>query len=361
MTTMPTLAITPTAAPPRALPRRFPLRLFSHELAVLLDAGIPLLEALQTLREKEASRQVAAAIGALTDRLREGLPLSAGLRSQPQAFDTLFIATVEASERTGQLSTALRRHADYLAWTETLRAKLVGAAIYPAMLVAAGVAVLVFLLVFVVPRFAGLLEGFRGELPFASRALLALGTVGGEHPWAVIGAALALLAAPWLAWRSVPLRDALARWSWRWPVLGPQLRLLQLALLYRTVSLLLAAGVPLVSSLQACRPLLNSALGSALAAATQAVRDGARLSDSLDAQGLCTPVSLRMVRVGERTGELGPMLERAAAFHDEALLRMAELLTRVVNPLLMLVMGVVVGAVVVLMYLPIFQLAEQVQ
>jgi len=339
----------------------FPLRSFSHELAVLLDAGIPLLEAVVTLREKEAAPRVAAALAALADALREGLPLSAGLRRRPEAFGPLFVAAVESSERTGQLAVALRRHADFLQWAQGLRAKLVGAAVYPALLLLAGLAVMVFLLTFVVPRFAGLLDVYRGELPLASRALMAVGAFGGEHPWAVVAAALALVALPVLALQSPACRAALRRAASGLPVIGGQLRLLELATLYRTASLLLGAGVPLVQALHTCEPLLAPDARAALQRAGLAVSQGARLSDSLDAESLTTPVSLRMVRVGERTGELGPMLERAAAFYDEQLLRLADLAGRVINPVLMLVMGVVVGAVVVLMYLPIFQLAEQVQ
>jgi general secretion pathway protein F len=357
------ISVDAAPAPARALlaPARFPLRLFSQELAVLLDAGIPLLESLVTLREKESAPRVAEALGAVIDALRDGEPLSAGLKRAPQAFTPLFIATLEASERTGQIATALRQQAAYLAWSETLRTRLVAAAIYPAMLIVAGMAVMLFLLLFVVPRFAALLEGFQDDLPWASRALLMLGQAGAAHPVLAVVVAIGVVAAPLLAWRSPALRDSLLRSMWRWPLIGERLRLLELAKLYRTAGMLLGAGVPAVASLLTCAPLMNEGLRAALQRATEAVRTGARLSASLDAEALTTPVSLRMLRVGERSGELGTMFERAAAFYDEELVRLAELVTRVVNPLLMLVMGVMIGAVVVLMYLPIFQLAEQVQ
>lgn len=338
----------------------FPLRLFSQELAVLLDAGIPLLEALRTLREKESAVGVARVLDALIAGVRDGRSLSFSAGQQP-AFGPLFIATVEASERTGQLALALRRHAGYLAWVEGLRGKLVQAAVYPAMLLAAGLAVLLFLLLFVVPRFAGLLDGMQGDLPWASSALLTLGAVAGGHPWWVLAAALAALAVPWLGWRQPSVRRVLGAQARRLPWIGPRMRLLALATLYRTTGMLLAAGVPLVASLGTAAGVLGGPARAALGEATARVRAGGRLSDALDAAGLCTPVSLRMIRVGERTGQLGDMLERAAAFHDEALANSAELAARVVNPLLMLAMGVVIGGVVVLLYLPIFQLAEQVQ
>lgn len=343
--------------------RRFPLRLFSRELAVLLHAGIPLLEGLVTLREKESSPTVAATLGAVVAALQTGQPLSAALRSQPQAFDALFIAVVESAERTGQTERALREHAAYLASVEDLRSKLVSASIYPAMLIVAGTAVVLFLLLFVMPRFAGLLEGTAGgaaSLPAASRWLIDIGRASGAHPWATIALGVALLCAPVLAWRDERVRNALTGRLWRLPLLGPKLHLLALAQFYRTGSMLLGAGVPLVPALHAARGVIAARLRPALDAATQTVTQGERLSAALEQQGLTTPVALRMLRVGERSGELAQMLGQAAAFHDDEIAHLTDLVTRLVNPLLMLVMGLVIGGIVVLMYLPIFQLVEQV-
>jgi general secretion pathway protein F len=356
-------AQTPDAAASAAVGggRRFPLRLFSQELAVLLAAGIPLLEALVTLREKEASPTVAQALDAVIAILHSGQPLSAALKAQPDCFDSLFVAVVQSSERTGQLEHALREHAIYLGWVDALRAKLVSASIYPLTLIVAGMSVIVFLLLFVVPRFAGILEGVGGELPAASQMLVEIGAVSGAHPWATAATALALLLAPALAWQQPALRAGLAARLWRLPLLGPKLHVLALAQFYRTSSMLLGAGVPAVSALETSREVIAARLREALDQAIASIERGERLSVALQAAGLTTPVSLRMIRVGERSGSLGPMLRQAAEFYDEELSRLTELVTRLVNPLLMLVMGVVIGSIVVLMYLPIFQLVEQVQ
>lgn len=350
-----------TDRPERAGRRPFPLRLFSQELAVLIAAGIPLLEGLVTLREKEASAVVARALDGAIAALQAGQPLSSALRSQPAAFDALFVAVVQSSERTGQIGDALREHAAYLGWVDALRSKLVSASIYPLTLIVAGVAVIVFLLLFVVPRFAGILEGVGGELPATSRALIAVGSVSGEHPWATSAVALGLLLAPVLAWRQQVLRDWVSARLWRLPLLGPKLHLLALAQFYRTASMLLGAGVPVVNALVTARAVISARLRASLDDAIERVGRGERLSVALQAAGLTTPVSLRMVRVGERSGNLGPMLRNAAEFYDEELSRLTELVTRLVNPALMLLMGVVIGGIVVLMYLPIFQLVEQVQ
>ena len=355
------LAVEPArASTPPASRGRFPRRQFALQLATLLRAGIPLLEALQTLQSQDTRAGVDRVLQGVIARVQLGEPFSAALASQPEAFDALFVAVVEASERSGQLELALFQQAAYLGWVEQLRSKLVAAAIYPALLTAAGMAVVLFLLVFVVPRFAGLLEGVGGDLPFASRALMQLGAFSGAHPWALLASAAALFALPVWGWHH-GLRDAVVHRLWQLPLLGPRLHLLSLAQLYRCLAMLLQAGVPIVAALTNARGVAAPHLRSAMDRATEAVRRGERLSSSLEREGLTTPVSLRMLRVGEHSGDLGAMLAEAAGFHDEELSRLSELVTRLVSPLLMLVMGGVIGTIVVLLYLPIFQLVDQVQ
>ncbi|MFG6489840.1 type II secretion system F family protein [Roseateles sp. BYS78W] len=355
------LAVEPVAATPlKARGGRFPRRQFAQQLAVLLRAGIPLLEALQTLQSQDNPPAVTAALAGVVERVQLGESFSTALASQPQAFDTLFVAVVEASERSGQVEQALFEQASYLAWAEQLRGKLVAAAIYPTMLITAGTAVVLFLLVFVVPRFAGLLDGVGGELPVASKVLIAVGSFSGAHPVALLSIAAALIALPVFAWQR-GLREAVQSRLWKLPLIGPKLHLLALAQLYRCLAMLLLAGVPIVPALVNARGVAAAHLRAALDRATDSVRLGERLSACLQREGLATPVSLRMLRVGEHSGELGAMLAQAAGFYDEELTRLSDLVTRLVNPVLMLLMGLVIGTVVVLMYLPIFQLVDQVQ
>lgn len=339
----------------------FPRRLFCQELAVLLDAGIPLYEALITLREKESSASVAHVIETLTTALSQGKTLSQAMRMQPSAFSSLLIASIEASQRTGQSAQALRQHAAYLAWLDGLRDKLISAAIYPAILIGASTLVIAFLTVFVVPRFAEIYEDMGGDLPWMSAMLLDIGRGVGEHPWLAIGALVGVMVGVVSAWTSPVVRAAVSARLWQTPVIGPRLRLIELASLYRTLGLLLQAGVAVVPALEASGELVGPSLRPSLEMATKRVREGMRLSESLHQNDLSTPVSLRMVRVGEQTGELGSMLERAATFYDEELARFTEWVGKVVSPVLMLIMGVLIGGIVVLMYLPIFQVAEQIQ
>jgi general secretion pathway protein F len=348
------------AAPLKSRGGRFPRRQFAQQLAVLLRAGIPLLEALQTLQSQDNPPAVAAALNGVIERIQLGESFSIALGSRPQAFDALFVAVVEASERSGQVEQALFEQASYLAWVDQLRSKLVAAAIYPAMLITAGTAVVLFLLVFVVPRFAGLLDGLGGELPLASKALIAVGSFSGAHPIALLLIAAALVALPVFAWQR-GLREVVQARLWKLPLIGPKLHLLALAQLYRCLAMLLLSGVPVVPALVNARGVAAAHLRASLDRATETVRLGERLSASLQREGLTTPVSLRMLRVGEHSGELGAMLAQAAGFYDEELSRLSELVTRLINPALMLIMGLVIGTVVVLMYLPIFQLVDQVQ
>lgn len=353
--------------PPKRLSSRwnaastFPRRLFCQELAVLLEAGIPLLEALHTLREKEAQPAVANVLTGLVESLNHGLTLAQAMRQHPSAFSTLLIASVEASQRTGHTPEALRQHAAYLAWVGGMRDKLVSAAIYPGILVLASLLVISFLTVFVVPRFADIYEGMGGDLPWLSSVLLRAGQAVGHHPWWVVGGIAISVAGLVGAWQSSSVRARLSAWLWKLPAVGSRLRLVELATLYRTLGMLLQAGVPMVPAMEASGELLGPSLRPALEDATRRVREGVRLSDCLHAAELTTPVSLRMLRVGEHTGELGAMLERAATFYDEDLARFTEWVGKVVSPVLMLVMGVLIGGIVVLMYLPIFQVAEQIQ
>lgn len=338
----------------------FPLVLFSQELLALLRSGVGIVEAVQTLVEKESRGATREVLERVRAALNEGQTFSTALQAQPQAFSALYVASVRASERTSHLAEALERYVDYARRIDEVKGKLINAAIYPVMLVAVSLLVVLFLLAYVVPRFAHVYEDMGDRLPLASRWMLAWGQTIEQHGlWLLLGlAGLVVLAV------SAPGRRlwaaALQR-LWSVPAVGERLRVFQLARLYRTLGMLLRGGIAAVQALEMVQGLLSPALRPGLVAATGAVRDGRALSHAFQANGLTTPVSLRMLAVGERTGQMGDMLERAAAFHDEELARWADRATRVVGPALMLVMGVLIGAIVVLMYLPIFQLAESIQ
>lgn len=191
----------------------FPRRLFCQELAVLLDAGIPLLESLQTLREKELDAHIAEVLSDVCQALQEGHTLAGAMRFHPDAFGQLLVASIDAGSRTGHTATVLRQHAAYLAWAEGLRSQLVSAMVYPVILVSASLLVIAFLTVFVIPRFADIYEGLGADLPWLSGMLLATGLWVAENPGAVLLGVAAFAVAVASAWQHPGLRKVLAEWT----------------------------------------------------------------------------------------------------------------------------------------------------
>lgn len=338
----------------------FPLLLFSQELLSLLQSGVSLMEAIETLAEKESRPAVRDVLQGLVASLRQGQSFSTALENAPAVFSPLYVASVRASEQTSGLAESLQRYVAYAQQLETLRERLVSAAIYPVILVAVSTLVILFLMGYVVPRFAHIYEDMGGDLPLMSRLLLQGGLLL-EQYWSGLLAVLAAVAVGLVGGGARMAGKHVMAWLWRIPALGERMRIYQLARLYRSLGMLLRGGVAVVPALDMVQGLLSAALQARLLDATRAIRNGQPLSQSLEQGGLTTPVSLRMLRVGERAGNMGEMMERAAAFHDEEMARWAEWLTRILGPLLMLIMGLVIGTVVVLMYMPIFQLAESVR
>ena len=339
---------------------RFPLLLFSRELLSLLDSGITIVEAIETLAEKESRPGVRLVLQRIIAGLREGRPFSATLEESPQDFAPLYVATVRASERTSGLGEALGRYIAYATQLESLRGRLVSAAIYPVLLVAVSGLVILFLMGYVVPRFSHIYEDMGGDLPFLSRLLLHWGKAV-EHYWPVLLGIAAALVAGFAQGGGRMLVRWTVRFMWRFPAVGERMRVFELARLYRTLGMLLRGGIAIVPALEMVEGLLSAALRVRLADAMRAIREGHAISHAFETGGLTTAVALRMLRVGERAGNMGEMMERVAAFHDEEMARWAEWATRLIGPLLMLLMGVLIGGIVILMYLPIFQLAESIQ
>jgi general secretion pathway protein F len=335
---------------------RFPVLLFTQELLALVKAGLPLVEALETLAQKERRDEWRALLGRVVATLRQGQPFSAALEQAPAVFSPLYVATVRAAEKTSDLAPALSRYVAYQLQVEAIRKRALNASIYPLILIAAGALVALFLLFYVVPRFGKIYEDRTADLPFFSQLLIGWGQLVESHAPLVLGALAALAIAAVLALRSRG-RSYLQNLFWRVPALGERLKVYQLARLYRTTGMLLRGGMPLVAALGMSAELLHPLLRARLAAATRAITEGSGVAQSLDANGLATPVALRMLVVGEQGGNMGEMLESAAGFHDEELARWVDWFTRLFEPLLMALIGLAIGTIVVLMYMPIFELA----
>jgi general secretion pathway protein F len=348
------------AVPWRAA-ERFPVALFSQELRVLLGAGLPLVEAIETLGQKERRPESRDVLERMAAMLREGRPFSSTLEQFPHAFSPLYVATVRASERTSDLAPALARYVAYAQQLESIRKRVVNASIYPLLLIAVGGAVALFLLFYVVPRFGRIYEERGTDLPLFSRLLLSWGQAVDAHAVIVLAVLAAVVVGIIYAVRSANLRARIGNALWRIPALGERMKVYQLARFYRTIGMLLRGGMPMVPALDMGAELLHPVLRERLAAARRAISEGRNVSQSMDANGLTTAVALRMLAVGEKSGNMGEMMEQAAAFHDEELARWVDWFTRLFEPILMALIGLVIGAIVILMYMPIFELAGNIQ
>jgi general secretion pathway protein F len=338
---------------------RFPLVLFSQELLALLGAGLTLVEAIETLAEKEHHPEIKKVLEGVIARLREGHPLSFALQQYPAHFPELYVASVRASERTGGLSESLTRFVTYQTQVDVVRRKLISASIYPALLVVVGLLVSMFLLVYVVPKFSRVYEDVGANLPFLSQMLLAWGRTVEAHGMTILfGATLVIGGAVYGLTRPV-VRRRLVEKLWQMPSLREHLHVYQLARFYRTLGMLQRGGIPILRALDMAAGLLSP--GHRNSWRKHRRREGQSMSQAMDRHGLTTPVAVRMLRVGERSGRMGEMMERIASFYDEEISRWVEWFTRLIEPLLMAVIGIIIGGIVVLMYFPIFELAGSIQ
>lgn len=336
---------------------RFPLILFGKELLALLASGLSLVEALQTLEEKESHPEAKTVLGRVLRSLHEGEPFSAAVAEQGEYFPPLFVATIRASEKTSNLQEGLARYISYEEQVELARKKLIGAAIYPLLLLALGCLVALFLMVYVVPRFSLVYEGNTERLPMASRVLMASGTFIADHAPELSLAAAASGGAVFGLLKMARVQAWIARQLWRVPALGKRLHIFQLARFYRTVGMLLSGGIALVTALGMADGLLGRDLRRKLHDAAGHIGEGQPISRSLESVGLTTPVAARMLRVGEKSGRMGEMMESIAAFYDDEIARALEWFARLFEPLLMLFIGLLIGGILVLLYIPIFDLA----
>ena len=341
--------------------RAFSLLLFSAEVLALLEAGLSLVETFEALLEKETAPTSRAVLERLVAHLREGLRFSAALALQPEVFPPLYVGIVRAAEGTSDLPQALTRYIDYQTRLDAVRSKVLSAAIYPAILLAVGAGVTVFLMAYVVPRFAGVYQGSGRSLPWLSQLLLDWGALVSEHSDVVFGGLLllTLAAALWL-------RHFLRSGLWivfltRLPGIGERIRVIELSRLYLTTGMLLEGGIPILTALDIVGNAVSPSSREALRAARSIISDGGSLSQAFESSGLATPVALRLLRVGERSGQMGAMLTRSALFYEGESARSIERFAKVFEPLLMTAIGLLIGLIVILLYMPIFDLAGTLQ
>ena len=340
-------------------PAPFDTVAFSQDLATLMSAGLTVKDAVGTLQRKESSSARGQLLASLSTAMNEGLSFSAAL-AQTAAFPKLLVATAAASEQTGDLPVGLSRYAAHQASLRSVRDKVIGACVYPLLLLGVGSLVIFVLLGVVVPRFSRLLESSDRELPPLSKALMIWGQFADAHPFvplALVAAFVAGAACLALQWRQPALRR---KWLARAPGVARIAREFQHLQMYRTAAILTARGIPIHRALSFTLDLLHPTDQELLRTALVRMREGLSMSTALAGVGISDPVAESMLGVAERSGALSEMLDRVADFYERALQRNIDITSRLIEPLLMILFGLVIGGIVVMMYLPIFDLAAAV-
>jgi len=339
------------------LASRFALLEFSDELLVLLEAGLTVVEACEAIAEKATDSIPGQVIRRLLKGMQAGLGFSGALTAMPEHFPTLFVNIVRSGERSSNLVEVLHRYVAHEQRLREMKSKMMRAAIYPVVLSVVGLLVTLFLLGYVVPKFASVYLETGRPLPLATQVLLNWGQLVGTHPWLLgLGAMAALSGGTvwfWQARRS----GTLARGIASLPLIARHVRAFERARLYLTLGMLLEGGIPVMQGLDLAAATLGARLRPALMDAREMLRQGKSISQAFDAQSLTTPVALRMLKVGERSGRMGEMMSRIALTYDRDVAKAIDLFSRVFEPVLMVGIGLLIGTVVVLLYMPIFDLA----
>lgn len=355
------VSVKPHSVAPHRRRDEFDVTLFAEELRILLEAGLPVLEALDGLAERQTDAQGSSILRGLSEKLRQGEKLSQAMSKQVAVFPPLFTGIIQAAESTSSLPASLAKYVAHQRHLQQLRDRITSATLYPGILLVVGSAVTLFLMVYVVPRFAAVYRSGGRSLPLASQVLLEAGDWLGQHVVLVLAAAVI---AAFGVWSSMRRRAPGERWIWlagAWPALGRRLATVETARMYRTLGMLLQGGLPMRQSMLLAGSVTFGGRRDALDAARLAVEGGQPLSESLAQHGLATPLALRLLKVGEQGGRLGDMLERAAEFHEHETALWMERFSRVFGPALMVLISLVVGVVVVLLYVPVFDLAGSLQ
>jgi type IV pilus assembly protein PilC len=338
------------------------LLVFAQELAALLKAGLPLFQSLDVMLDRQRDPVLRQSLVTVRQKIKSGISLSDAFRQEGDMYPPIFSASLVAGERSGNLDQVLRRFSSHLRLNQTLRKKAVSAAVYPIVLLTMMVGLVAVLLVWVIPQFKSFYEGLGAELPLATRIMLAVATtVRSNILWIVLGIGILVTSAVyWL--RREGSGVVLDRTLLRVPYFGGLMKMYATSQLMRTLSTLLAGGLPLMNALEvAAASIGNRAMAQAVGSATGRIREGASLTTALESTGMLEALPLEMVKVGEQTGALGDMLNAIAEFYDEELDTQMATVLSLVEPVLLVLMAVIVAAMLLAFYLPMFQAISAVQ
>jgi general secretion pathway protein F len=336
----------------------FDIVLFCEELRTLLSSGMSLVEAVETLCSKDSADHRRAVLVEIRQRLLEGKPLSAALALNRFSFPQLLIASIRASERTSRIEEALEEYIGYEKVGQDLRKKIVSAAVYPGLVIGFGALVSTFMLSYVVPRFSKVYEDFSDSISVSTMILMKVGQFTGQYFWVLMLGVLALFIALFVLYRNGKLKVLLLRLLSRFKFAKYYLRLYQLARVYQTMSMLLKGGYTLADAIPLAHNLaFDKLLQQQIMGARVAVMEGKRLSKAFSDNGLTDTVTERLLQVGERSGNLSNILDIISHTYRQEFTLFVERATRLAEPLLLMVVGVMIGAIIILMYMPVFDLA----
>lgn len=338
----------------------FKLIPFAEELLALQKAGLSITESLSGLHSK-ANESQKPVLSGLIQSIQQGQSFSEALANYPNEFPTLLRALVQAAEKTSNLPQAIEKYLEYAQQADLIKRKISNAALYPSLLLLVGGGVLMFLLMYVIPRFAGVYEGLQGDLPWLSEVLLWWGRAMRDHAVWVFTVLAVLAYAIYSTIKNTHYQHKVLQLVLRNSTAAKLWQGYTLSRLYRALGLLLSGGIPVQTSLAQVEQLLGQDEAHQLRKVSQRIAQGEPLSTALSESQLTTEISFQMLTVGERTGSVGEMLTKTAQFLEADTSKAVEAFSRIFEPVLMALIGLIIGVVVVLMYMPIFELANSLQ
>jgi len=333
--------------------------IFSRQFSTMISAGLPLIQCLDILAGQEQNKAFARIIRNIKEDIEGGSTLTDALKKYPKVFDDLFINMIAAGEAGGILDTILNRLATYLEKAMKLKRKVKGAMTYPAVVLFVSCAVITLLLVKVVPVFQGIFSGMGRELPFLTQFLIDLSSFITNNALYIVGAMIVAIVALVKFYQTDRGRTLFDRLILKPPVIGPLMRKVAIAKFTRTLSTMISSGVPILDGLEiVSRTAGNKIVERALMETRKNISEGKTIADPLAATSVFPPMVVQMIAVGEATGSLDSMLTKIADFYDDEVETAVNAMTSMLEPMLMVFLGGVVGGMIVAMYLPIFQIGS---
>jgi type IV pilus assembly protein PilC len=333
---------------------------FNQELATLLKAGMPLVQSLDILRRRVANPVFKSVLDDVHERVRAGSALSEAFEAYGTMFPGVYTASLLAGEKSGNLEQVLRRYVSYVKIVSSVKRKTVSALVYPAILLALSLIVVAIIVVYVVPQFGAFYNELGGkELPLSTRIIVAISGFVTSYFFFILAAIAALTAAGWWWLKQPGQRRVLDRQILRLPAVGQVAQKFSTSQGARTLATLLGGGIPLVNALEVTsRSLSNRYMASELTSAAQQVREGRALATAMQDSGAFPDVAIKMVEVGESTGALQEMLNSLAEFYDEEIDTNLSRFVTIVEPALLVVMGIVIAGLLLSLYMPLFNLSS---